>query len=111
VIDESAYRHALQELRESANVVSMVMGQQQIIDLAHARVFGCGGNAPGIESVVPCPPGIDQQGLPCRGNKERRLTAVDVDEVDQQIAARGCGEMRSAECEPYQDRSQQILRL
>ncbi len=61
VIDERAYRDARQQLGETANMVGMVVGQQQIIDLAHARIFGRGGNATGIQSVVPCPSGIDQQ--------------------------------------------------
>ena len=111
VIDERAHRHARQELRETANVVSMIVGQQQIIDLAHARVFGRGGNAAGIESVVPCPSGIDQQRLSCGGDKERRLTTVDVDEVDLQIMARGSREMPTAKYEPGQNDCQQRLRL
>ena len=61
VIDEGAYRHARQQLRETANVVSRIMGQQQIIDLAHARVFACCGNATGVQSVVPCPSSVDEE--------------------------------------------------
>ncbi|MDT7818253.1 MAG: hypothetical protein QOJ42_8169, partial [Acidobacteriaceae bacterium] len=52
---------ARQEFRETANVISMVVGEEQIIDLGDARIFSCGGNAAGIQSVVPCPPSVDQQ--------------------------------------------------
>ena len=82
MIDERAHGNLRHQLGESANVVCMVVGQQQVIDLAHARIFGRGYDAVSIQAVVPCPAGIDQQRLPCRGDKERRLTAVHIDEVN-----------------------------
>src|ERR1700759_337437 len=103
VIDEGAYGHARQELRETANMVGMVMSEQQIIDPGHARIFGCGDNAACIESVVTCPSGVDQQRLSRRGDEESRLATVDIDEIDLKIMARSCCEVGAAKYEPGQN--------
>ncbi len=90
MVDEGAHGNLLHQLRYATGVVGMIVGQQHIVDLAHARVFGCRGNAFGVKAVVACPPGIDQQRLACRGYEERRLPAVNVDEIDLQIACSPC---------------------
>src|ERR1700742_3749870 len=110
VVDERAYGHAREEFRETTNVIGMLVGEQQVIDPADTRVFGCGGNAAGVLSVVPCLTGIDEQRLPFRSDKESRLAAVDIDEVHLQITGRSPGEGHNAYCEPYEDSNQQILR-
>ena len=108
MIDERAHGNLLHQLRHATGVVGMIVGQQHIVDLAHARVFGGCGNAFGVKAVVPCPSGIDQQRLPCRGYEERRLPAVHVDEIDLQIACSHCNAC-TAKYERYQNSSQESL--
>ena len=68
MVEERTHGNFFDQVRYTANVVGMVVGQQEKVDLAHTCVFRRGGDTAGIKSVA-CPTGVDQQRLPCRGHK------------------------------------------
>jgi len=69
-------------------VVGMIVGNHQVVDLLHTRRFGRGDDAPGIAAVEPAIP-YHQHGFAGGRNKQRGLSAFDVDEVDLEFPAAG----------------------
>jgi len=39
VVNERAHGHARQQLGQTANVIGVVVGEEQIVDLRHTRIF------------------------------------------------------------------------
>ena len=77
-----------------ADVVVMVVGDEDVVDLRNAGgLRGCG-DAVGVAGVVAGPAGVDEEGLAGGGDEEGGLAAFYVDEVDPQgglgAALRGC---------------------
>jgi hypothetical protein len=101
VVDKGSNWNLLRQFRNASSVVGVIVGQQHEVDLAYPRVFGGCGNASCIEPVVPCPPGINEQGFPFRSYKQRRLTAIHIDEVRMQPFACSISHRLDAEREQY----------
>lgn len=83
VIDEGSDRNSLRQSGNSADVIYMVMRDQQIVDAMEASLFRRSKDAIGALPVVG-PSRIDQQRPLGRGDKQSGLAAFDVDEVDGQ---------------------------
>jgi len=97
MIDEGPHLHLRRQLRCAANVIAMVVGDQRVVDLLHARGFCRRSDAIRVAPTEPRKAGIDEERLARRRHDERRLPAFDVDEVDLQ-------RLRSAECCAGHDR-------
>ncbi len=89
VIEELADLDALDEIRHSADVIDMEVGDEHLVDFGDAGVFHCGLNALGIAAVVAGPAGIDEQRSAGGRDKQCGLAAFDVDGVNLQVFA--CG--------------------
>src|ERR1700758_56870 len=87
VDEEGANRDALDELRHTAHVIVVIVGDQHVVDAAEASTLRSSDNAIGIAEVVIRPAGINQQRLSRRGDEERRLATLDIDEVDAEFSA------------------------
>ena len=82
MIDKGPYWYSHGQFRHSANVIAMIVSNQQIIDLADARSFRHGRYTRGVPFSWET--GIDEHGFPGGGDKKRRLPALDINEVDVQ---------------------------
>src|SRR5579859_1866192 len=89
VIDEGADGNAIDQLRDATAVVIVIMGQQDIIDLADAGTLGCSKNPVRIAATIFRPAGVDEQRLSRWGNEEGRLAALHIDEINLKIAFSG----------------------
>ena len=85
MIDEGAYRDLGDQLGDAAAMVIVIVGQQHVVDLADARALGCSKNPVGIAAIVVRPSCVDEQRLPGRGDKQRGLATLDIDEVNLKI--------------------------
>ena len=61
VVEEFADRHALDQLRHAAHVVSMEMGDEHMVDAVDAGIAHGGLDALGVAAVISGPAGIDQK--------------------------------------------------
>ena len=59
VIDDRSNRNSSRQLRQSAHVIIVKVGDQDVIDLADPRLPGDGNDSVGIPSVVSRPAGVD----------------------------------------------------
>ncbi len=82
VVDKGVYRNAGDQLRETADVIVVIVGDEHVVDPGEAGSFSDGDDAIGVAAVVAGPTGVDEQGLPVRGDKQRSLPTFDVDEKD-----------------------------
>ena len=81
MVDEVANRHLRQQLGKSADVVAVVVGGDQMIDLLDARIGRSGNDARGVAAVARIA-GVDEQRLSRRRDNQRGVSALDVDDVD-----------------------------
>ena len=90
MIDERAHFDSIHQLRHSADMIAVIVSDQNIIELLDAGLVGGRQDAIGVAAFVSRPAGIDQQRLPRWADNQRRLPALDVDEINLQgFRARG----------------------
>ena len=82
MIDELAYRHALGEGRQAADMIAMEMGRDEEVEAVDTGVPQRGLDPFGVACVLAVPAGIHQDGLVRRGDDERRGAPFDVDPID-----------------------------
>jgi hypothetical protein len=85
VIDEGADGDAVDELRDAAGVVDVVVGEEDVIDVIDAGAFGGGDDAIGVAAFIAGPTGIDEERVSGGRDEESGLAAFYVDEVDLQV--------------------------
>ena len=81
VVDEGADRKLRGDSRDAADVIGMVVGHEQVIETLEARLPGDREDPLGVTAVARVA-GINQERLPVGREEERRLAALDVDEID-----------------------------
>ena len=86
VVDKRSHRNPRRQLGNSAAVIDMEMGNQHVVDLADPGFLRRRNDPIRISAVIVRPARVDQKRLICGRNKQRRLSAFDVDEVDSQFA-------------------------
>jgi hypothetical protein len=92
MIYKGADLHAVGELRHSADVVAVVMRDQNVIELLETGSLGSGHDSLGVPAIEARPSGIDQQRLPGRTNYKRRLSSLNVDRVNlERLTGSICG--------------------
>ena len=88
VVDERPDRQPLRELMGAAHVVAVEVGDDQVVDRVGTGIRGGRGDAVGIAPVEARPPGVEEHRLAGRGDEERRLAPLHVDDVDLQRVVR-----------------------
>ena len=86
VVDEGADGDAVDELRDAAGVVDVVVGEEDVVDVVEAGALGGGGDAVGVAALIVGPAGIDEERVVVGSDEEGGLAAFDVDEEDFQVA-------------------------
>ena len=85
VIDEVSNRHACRELGEATHVIAVPVGRDEVIDLRDARIARGGHDAAGVARRRRSPvPRVDEQRFAGGRHEQRRVPALDVDDVDVQ---------------------------
>jgi hypothetical protein len=82
------------EVRHTAHVVGVVVGDEQVIDAADACLVHGGLDALGVAAVMISPAGIDEQRCAGGRDQQRGLAAFDVDCVNDEVLGFGvsrCG--------------------
>jgi len=82
VVDEMVDGNLLYELRHAADVIGMVVGDENVVDLLDASEFGGFVDADGVTVGVVAPAGVDEERLLFRRDEESGLATFDVDEED-----------------------------
>ena len=83
--DLGPIRPRLDKLRHAANVIGVVMGQDEVIDLFDLRLFrGCG-NPVRIAKIVIIPACVNQHRLSGRSHHQGRLSTFDINGIYFQI--------------------------
>ena len=109
VVDKRLHRQAPDHFGHAAEMVAVEMRNQQVVQLADARVAGGRQDAIRIAVGEPGVPGVDEHRLSGGRDDQRGLPALDVDEVDVQRSAllrgrrAGC-DQRSRSPSPRSDR-------
>ena len=80
VVDEGADGDAGDQLRDAADVIGVVVGDEDVVDAGEAGGVGGGGDAVGVAVVIALPAGVDQEGLMGGSDEEGGLAAFHVDE-------------------------------
>ncbi len=80
MIDERADLHQIGELPHPADVVAVVVRDQQIVDLFDAGGLGGALDAVGIAALETSPACVDEQGLARWADNQRGLAAFDINE-------------------------------
>ena len=89
MIDELLDRDAGGQFREAAKMIAMPVSNDQVIDLRNAGVFQSGHDAFGIANGARSHvPRVNQDRLTRGGNKEHRIAALDIDDID--VQCRSC---------------------
>ena len=84
MINHHFNRNLRGKLCQPARMIDVVVGKKHKIQLFNAGKLRRGHNAIRVAPVAIGPAGIDQQGLPFRSHKKRRLSAFDVHKVNLQ---------------------------
>ncbi len=88
MIDEGPNRNVSREFDHTAVVVRVEMRNQQVIDRGETGVPHRGHDSACVAAVVAWESGVDEQRLPSRCDDERRLTALNIDEIDVERVGR-----------------------
>ena len=96
--DHVADLHARNQLLHAADVIRVVVRDDEIVDGPDAGLLHRGRNPLRIAQVVCRPAGVDQHRLPGRRDDERGLTAFDVNEIQAQRLRRTDGRRQ---CHPH----------
>ena len=81
MIDEIIDANALDKIGHTADMIRVIVRDQQIIDMVEPCLLHHGHNAVGIAPVVVCPAGIHQQRLMRWSDEERGLATFDVHKI------------------------------
>ena len=84
MVNECSDRNAICQLRRSTDVVHMEVRDQDIVNLADTGLFCRRHNAIGVTAIKARPSGVNQQRLPGWRDKQCRLPAFDIHEVELQ---------------------------
>ena len=106
VIDVVPYGNASGELRNTARMIAVPVGDDQMIDLSQVRVACRGDDASGVAYRSGATVArIDQQRLARRRDKQCRVAAFDVHDVDVERlrGSRLCQRRRSGQCNDRQE--------
>ena len=93
VVHKRTHLHSLHQLRNAANVIAMIVSDQDIIEPSNARLVSGSQDPIGIAPFISRPTCVDQQRLPARTHQQSRLPPLDIDEINlQRLGAwsRGC---------------------
>ena len=90
VVDERTDRQLRGHAGNAADVIGMVVGYQQVVEMVEARLPGDRKDPLGITAVARVS-GIDQERFAAGCDQERRLPALDVDEIDLESPGRRPG--------------------
>jgi len=91
VIDECSYGKLLSDSRHPTEVITVKVGNQQIINASNAGVTGSCQNSLRVSIIKSIPARVDQERFARGVNDEGRLSAFHVDEIDLEIlASRHC---------------------
>src|SRR6267143_2900781 len=82
MIDDRSNWNLGGELSNPAGVVLMEMCQQNKIDPLNRRLSGRSHDTVCIAAIIARPARVDEQRLPARGDKQRGLAALNIDEID-----------------------------
>ena len=103
VVDERANGDETREFRHPSVVIVVEVRDHQVVDLGDAGVARDRHDPFGVASVRAAPARVDQERLPRRRDDERRLAALDVDEVDVEgLRGLGHGGLRRQESRQYE---------
>jgi hypothetical protein len=91
MIDKGADRDAVDELRDAAGVVDVVVGEQHIVDVVEAGIFGGGDDAVGVASFIVGPSGVDEEGVAIGSDEEGGLASFNVDEENLEVIGGALG--------------------
>src|SRR6185312_357073 len=91
VVDEADDGDLRGKLGDAADVVNVIVSDEEVVDLADASLLAEGQNAVGVAAVGRGPAGVDEQAFAGGGDEEGCLTAFDVGEVDFERAGFLCG--------------------
>lgn len=90
----------LSQLSDTAHVIRVEMGDDQIVDLPDARAPRNRRDSIGVAAIKSWPTGIDQQRFARRRDEQRRFPAIDVDHVDiERFRGPGLGHRRRGDGE------------
>ena len=91
VINEGPDFDAIGELRHAPHVIAVVVSNQDIIQLLESGLMSSRNDSVRISAFVPGPACIDQKGLSRWAYQKRRLTTLDINEVNLQgLRSSGC---------------------
>ena len=97
MIDESADGNLCGEIGNAADVIGVVVGDEEVVDLFDAGKFADLENVVGavvIGFAGAGPAGIDEQVFAAGRDEESRLTAFDIGEVDLEVSGSLSGRRR-----------------
>ena len=92
VVNERADRNAGRELRDAADVIAVVVRNQNVVDLGETGVFRGSDDAIRVTAVEAIPSGVNQQRFSGRRDEQSGLSALDVDKLNEQRFCRLRGE-------------------
>ena len=84
VVDEGAYRNDGGELWSAADMIVVIVGDEDEVNFFDASVVSGGDDASSVAIVVVGPAGVDEKGLSVGRDEESGLAAFDVDEINLQ---------------------------
>ena len=91
VIDEGSDLDPIDQPGNPTDVVTVIVRDQDIVDLLQASLMRRGKNTIGVAAFIPRPACVDQQRLARRAHDERGLSAFYVDEVNLHGLGGGSG--------------------
>ncbi len=89
MVEKGANLDSIHQLRNSANMIAMVVRNQDIIDLREAGLMRGSQDPIGVAAFISRPAGIDEQRLSRWTHHQSRLPAFHVDEIYLQRFAAG----------------------
>ena len=84
MIHEGPYLNPVDQLRDSAHVVSVIVGNQDVVDLFESGLMSGSEDAIGVTTFVTGPPRVDQQRLSGGAYHQRGLSPFDIHKVEPQ---------------------------
>ena len=88
VVVELVYLHPCGQIRHSAEMICMVMGDDEMVDGLDSGLLHCRLDPRGIATTVCRPTSVDQNRFPSRSDDQRRGAAFDIDIIYFKLACR-----------------------
>ena len=82
MVDKCADLDSVDQLRNPAHVVAMIVGNQDVVDLLEARLMSRGQDPVGVATFISRPACVDEQRLSGGTHDQCGLAALHVDEVN-----------------------------